>query len=87
MVPNTYLFLVNQLENLHKVIDHLIEFKDPAHDLLKMNDTGPVAPLGELIDLDLQLFKEVHHVHLIHQLFQGVHCLHPVLIDDGHALD
>ena len=88
----TYIFLLEELEDLHKGVNHPVQFQAPANNLLEEGQIGHlwalnrlVLPLEQDLELELEFLVEVHHVHLAKQLFQGEHRLSPVLLKDSRA--
>ena len=74
----TYLFLSNELENLNEVIDHIIALDGSAHQLLQLNQVRVLVN-----EHQSDLLPIVHHVQLIHEYLQCVHCFVVVFFRNG----
>ena len=81
----TYLFDFDQFENLHEIINHLIQFQAPGHDFLKMHNAWSVSWFLELFEWKLNFLEKVHHIHLIHESLQSCDGFTPMLLNNGQA--
>lgn len=76
---------MDEFEDLHEGVDKLVHLETPNHYLLQVHQRRHDSVLLQLVELELHLLEEIHHVHVGHQDLQGMQSFLPVLLDDGLA--
>ena len=65
--PILIIFKFDQLKYFHEIVYHSIKFHASAHYLFQMNNTGSwTIWFFKLAELEFELLKEIHHVHIVH---------------------